>query len=172
MLILTQKTRTIELTCVLLFRQWQEMLWSWQPATVQQFLSPLLRWIIGIVWQDSSCKTATHLFWLKTLILEHLYSSSFFNVRLLSVLRGHPGFFHTRHNGQWPPTLKDFYPRLYPLHFCTILILKLEPVFPFFNVECQTREYWNHFYNVFDMTRSLTGDWTRDPPHSKPALYH
>ena len=22
--------------------------------------------------------------------------------------------------------------------------------------------YWYNFYNVFDMTRSLTGDWTRD----------
>ena len=32
--------------------------------------------------------------------------------------------------------------------------------------------YWYHFYNVFGMTRSLTGDWTRDIPHSKPALYH
>ena len=28
------------------------------------------------------------------------------------------------------------------------------------------------FYNVFGMTRSLTGDWTRDLPHSMPALYH
>ena len=27
-----------------------------------------------------------------------------------------------------------------------------------------------HLYNVFGMTRSLTGDWTRDLPHSKPAL--
>ena len=32
--------------------------------------------------------------------------------------------------------------------------------------------YWYHFYNFFGMTRSLTGDWTRDLPHSKPALYH
>ena len=32
--------------------------------------------------------------------------------------------------------------------------------------------YWYHLYNVFGMTRSLTGDWTRDLPHSKPALYH
>ena len=32
--------------------------------------------------------------------------------------------------------------------------------------------YWYHFYNVFGMTRSLAGDWTRDIPHSKPALYH
>ena len=28
--------------------------------------------------------------------------------------------------------------------------------------------YWYHFYNVFGMTRPLTGDWTRDLPHSKP----
>ena len=40
----------------------------------------------------------------------------FFSVRLLSVLRGH-SVFHPRHNSQWPPTLKDFYPRFYPLHF-------------------------------------------------------
>jgi len=26
--------------------------------------------------------------------------------------------------------------------------------------------YWYHFYNVFGMTRSLTGDWTRDLSHS------
>ena len=32
--------------------------------------------------------------------------------------------------------------------------------------------YWYHFYNVFGMTRSLTGDSTRDLPHSKSALYH
>ena len=24
--------------------------------------------------------------------------------------------------------------------------------------------YWYHFYNVFGMTRSLTGGWTREPP--------
>jgi len=26
--------------------------------------------------------------------------------------------------------------------------------------------YWYHFYNVFGMMRSLTGDWTLDLPHS------
>ena len=36
-------------------------------------------------------------------------------------------FFHPRHNGQWPPTSKDFYPRFYPLHFNPILILEIEP---------------------------------------------
>jgi len=33
-----------------------------------------------------------------------------------------------------------FYAIFYPLHVFTILILQKEPVFPFFNVECQTRE--------------------------------
>jgi len=33
-------------------------------------------------------------------------------------------------------------------------------------------DYWYHFYNIFDMTRSLTGDWTRDLPHSKPAHFY
>ena len=28
------------------------------------------------------------------------------------------------------------------------------------------------FYNVFGMTWSLTGDWTRDLPHLKQALFH
>ena len=28
------------------------------------------------------------------------------------------------------------------------------------------------FHNVFDMTRSLTGDWILDLPYSMPALYH
>ena len=32
--------------------------------------------------------------------------------------------------------------------------------------------YLYHFYNVFGMTRSLTGDWTWDLAHLKPVLYH
>ena len=39
-------------------------------------------------------------------------------------------FFHPR-RCQWPPTLKDFYTRSYPLHYFLILILEKEPVFPF-----------------------------------------
>ena len=81
-------------------------------------------------------------------------------------------FFHPRHNGQWPPTLNDFYTRSNPLHYFPILILLKEPVFPFSMLSAKQGNYWYHFYNVFDMTRSLTGDWTWDIPHSKPALYH
>ena len=95
----------------------------------------------------------------------------FFSVRHLSVLRGH-SFFHPLHSGQWPPTLKDVYTRYYPLHYFLILILEKEPVFPFSMLSAKQGHYWYHFYNVFGMTRSMIGDWTRDLPHSKPALYH
>ena len=81
-------------------------------------------------------------------------------------------FFHPRNNGQWPPTSKDFYTRSYLLHYFLILILDKEPVFPFSVLSAKHGNYWYQFYNVFSMTRSLTGDWTRDLPHSKPALYH
>ena len=88
--------------------------------------------------------------------------------RICMVIR----FFHPRHKGQWPPTSKDVYTRSYPWHYFLILILEKEPVFPFSMLGAKQGNYWYHFYNVFGMTRSLTGDWTWDLPHSKPALYH
>ena len=94
----------------------------------------------------------------------------FFRVRLLSVLRDHS--FFSSPPCQWPPTSKDFYTRSYPLHYFLILLLEKEPVFPFWMFSAKQGNYWYHFYNFFGMTRSLTGDWTRDLPHSKPALYH
>ena len=81
-------------------------------------------------------------------------------------------FFHPRHNGQWPPTSKDFYTRSYSLHYFLILILEKEPVFPFSMLSAKQGYYWYHFYNVFGMTRSLTGDWTGNLLHSMPALCH
>ena len=56
--------------------------------------------------------------------------------------------------------------------FVPILILQKKQVFPFLRLSAKQENYWYHFYNVFGMTRSLTGDRTRDLPHSKPALYH
>ena len=53
-----------------------------------------------------------------------------------------------------------------------ILDLEKEPVFLFLMFSAKQGNYWYHFYQVFGMTRSLTGDWTRDLPHSKPAPYH
>ena len=80
--------------------------------------------------------------------------------------------FHPLHNGQWPPTLKNFCTRSYPLHYFLILILEKEPVFPFSMLSAKQGNYWYIFYNVFGMTRSLTWDWTRNLSHSMPALYH
>ena len=80
--------------------------------------------------------------------------------------------FHRRHNGQWPPSSKDFYTRSYPLHYFLTLILEKEPELPFSMLSAKQGNYWYHVYNVFGMTRSLTGDGTRDLPHSMPALYH
>ena len=51
-----------------------------------------------------------------------------------------------------------FYPRFYPLHYFLILILDKEPVFPFSMLSAKQGNYWYHFYNVFGMMWSLTGD--------------
>ena len=67
---------------------------------------------------------------------------------------------------------KNIYHRCYPSHFCPILILQKEPVFPYLMLSAKQGNPWYHFYNVFGMMPSMTGDWTRDLPHSKPALYH
>ena len=40
--------------------------------------------------------------------------------------------------------------------YFSILILEKEPVFPYFSAK--QGNYWYHFYNVFGMMRSLTGD--------------
>ena len=53
----------------------------------------------------------------------------FFGVRLLSVLHGH-SFFHPQHNGQWPPTLKDFLSQILFITFI-FLILEEASIFPF-----------------------------------------
>ena len=46
-------------------------------------------------------------------------------------------FFHPRHNGQWPPTLKDFLSQILSITFYfPILILEKEPVFSLLNVKC------------------------------------
>ena len=53
-----------------------------------------------------------------------------------------------------------FYSRCYPLHCIFSYLNSSERAS--INVEWQTRNYWYHFYYVFGMTRSLSGDWTRD----------
>ena len=96
------------------------------------------------------------------------FSIYFFNIRLLSVLRGY-SFFHPRHNDQRPPTSKDFYTRSYPLHYFLILILEKEPVFPFSMLSAKQGNYWYHFYNVF----GIRGPWLGiEPRTSRTRCQH
>ena len=98
----------------------------------------------------------------------------FFSVWLLSVLRGHSVFSSPP---QRPMTsdFEGFLSQILSITFFPYLYyicIQKEPVFPFLMLSAKQGNYRYHFYNVFGMTRSLTGDWTRDLPHSKPALYH
>ena len=86
----------------------------------------------------------THIFIILRFMLVHLLC--FFSVRLCRFCVA-IFFFYPRHNSQWPPTLKDFYPKFYPRHFCPILILEKEPVFPFLMFSAKQGNYWYHFYN-------------------------
>ena len=54
-----------------------------------------------------------------------------------------------------------FYPIFYPLHLFSFLnSLERASFFSFWMLSAKQGHYWYHFYNVFGMTRSLTGDWT------------
>ena len=74
------------------------------------------------------------------------------------------GCFIPATTAKWPPTSKDFFTRSYPLHYFLILILAKEPVFPFSMLSAKQGNYWYHFYSVFGMMRSLSGDWTGTSP--------
>ena len=65
-----------------------------------------------------------------------------------------------------------FYTRSYPLHLFSYLNSWERASIPFSMFSAKQGNYWYHFHNVCGMTGSLTGDWIRDLPHSKPALYH
>ena len=54
-------------------------------------------------------------------------------------------FFHPRHDGQLPPTSKDFHPRFYPLHLFSYLNSSERTSISLFSVECQTRELLEPF---------------------------
>jgi len=81
----------------------------------------------------------------------------------LSVLRGHSLFIPTT-------TANDLRLRRisiqYFIHYIYFPILSLEkvPVFPFLTFSAKQGIYLVPFYKVFDMTRTLTGDWTRKHP--------
>ena len=44
------------------------------------------------------------------------------------------------------------------IYFPILIILEKEPVFPFLMFSAKQGNYWYHFYNVFGMTWSLTGN--------------
>ena len=101
-----------------------------------------------------------------------LKSFLFFSVRLLSVLRDHSGFFIPATTTNDLRLRRIFYPRfILSITFFPILTLQKEPVFPFSMLSAKQWNYWYHYYIVFGMTRSLTGDWTRDLPHSKVNVF-
>ena len=111
------------------------------------------------------------IFWNK-LMPDWMIFFLFFSVRLLSVLRGHSIFSSPPQR----PMTSDFEGFSIPdfIHYIIFLsyFLRKSQYFPFSMLSAKQGNYWYHFYNIFGMTRSLTGDWTRDPPHSKPALHH
>ena len=112
-----------------------------------------------------------HLFTINLCCLKDFWGIS---VRYLSVLRGHSFFFIPATTANDLRLQRIFYPRVYPLHlFSCLNSWERASIFPF-ECSCSAKQvyYWYHFYNVFGVTRSLTGDWTRDLPHSKPALYY
>ena len=89
----------------------------------------------------------------------------FLSILLLSVLRGHSFFSSSRQR----PMTSDFKGFLYQILSITLfsyLNYWERASIPLFNAK--QGNYWYHFFNVFGMTRSLSGDWTRDLPHSKP----
>ena len=68
----------------------------------------------------------------------------FFSVRLLSVLRGHSVF--SSHNGQWPPTLKDFLSQMLSITFIFLsYFLRKSQYFPFWMFSAQQGHYWYPF---------------------------
>ena len=93
-----------------------------------------------------------------------------FSGRHLSVLRGHSFFSSPPQR----PMTSDFEGFLY--NYITLFSYlnswERASIYPFQCWVLNKGTTWYHFYNIFGMTRSLTGDWFRDLPHSEPALYH
>ena len=87
-------------------------------------------------------------------------------VRFVPVLRGHSVFSSPPQR----PMTSDFEGFLYQI-LSIIMFSYQKPVFPFSMLSAKQGNYWYHFYYVFGMMWSLTGDWTSDLSHSMSALY-
>ena len=79
-------------------------------------------------------------------------------------------FFHPRHNGQLSPISKDFLSQILPITYIFLSeFLRKSQYFPFWMFSAKQGNYCYHFYNIFGMTRSLTGDWNPGPPALKAS---
>ena len=82
----------------------------------------------------------------------------FFNVRLFDSSAWSFVFFIPTTTANdlrlWRISIPDFIHNIY----FPILLLEKEPVFTFSMLSAKQGHYWYHFYNVFGMTRSLTGE--------------
>mgnify|MGYP007091378552 CR=1 FL=1 len=94
-----------------------------------------------------------------------------FSVRLLSVLRGH-SFFSSPPQRPMTSDFKGFLSQILSITLFSYLNSWERAIIPFSMLSAKQGNHWYHFYNVFGMTWSLTGDWNRDLPPPKPALYH
>jgi len=72
-------------------------------------------------------------------------------------------FFHPHHNGQWPPTSKDFHLRCYPFTFCLILNSWERGSISHLMLIAKQGNYWYHIYICIWYYADLL--------LSKPALY-
>ena len=94
-----------------------------------------------------------------------------FSVRLLSVLRGH-SFCSSPPQRPMTSDFKGFLSQILSITLFSYLNSWERAIIPFSMLSAKQGNHWYHFYNVFGMTWSLTGDWNRDLPPPKPALYH
>ena len=137
---------------------------NWHPERIRWSSQSILGYLP--VW-------VTLLTWLTQMTDIHVFCFCLgFSVRFLSLLRGHSDISYSPQR----PMTSDFEGFSIPdfshyIYFEKFLRKSLR-YFPFLTLSAKQGHYWYHFYNIFGMTRSLTGDWTRDLPPSKPALYH
>ena len=75
-----------------------------------------------------------------------------------SVLHGHSVFSSLPQRSMTSDFKGVSIPDFIHYKYFPILILQKEPVFPFLMFSAKQGNYWYHFYNVFGLKRSLTGD--------------
>ena len=111
---------------------WHVETWNW--VDVKLLISKSLS--VRNTWDQMFYRLST---WM--LVVVFILFLAFDFCRFCVVIR----FFNPRHNGQWPPTLKDFCTRYYPLHYFLILIIEKEPEILFLMFSAKQGNYWCRF---------------------------